>query len=104
MLTTDETGKLELMKQLRMAIVVSHPIQHFCPQYVSLSGQDNIHVKVFFGSSLGYKSYVDKNFEKEITWNNLELEKIDHTFLNGNAVVPVNSHLDAPILDSMLSN
>jgi|SRR5579871_532110 len=93
-----------MKKKPKIAIVVSHPIQHFCPQYVSLASLDDVQVKVFFGSSLGFKSYVDKQFNKEVVWNNLQLDKIDHQFLNGEDVVPVNSKLDAPILDAILND
>ncbi len=54
--------------KLRIAIVISHPIQHFCPQYVSFTQNKNVELKVFFASTLGYKKYVDVNFGKEISW------------------------------------
>ena len=71
----------------RIAIVISHPIQHFCPQYVSFSENPNIILKVFFASTLGYKKYKDLNFDQEISWGNLNLDKFDHTFLNGEALL-----------------
>lgn len=89
--------------KLKIAIVVSHPIQHFCPQYVSLSKKKDINLKVFFASALGYKKYVDKNFNKEISWNNLHLNQFDHVFLNGETVISSDQYIDAPSLESELN-
>ncbi len=92
------------MNTLKVAVVVSHPIQHFCPQYVSFSGSKNISLKVFFGSALGYRRYHDENFKQEISWGNLQLEKFDHLFLNGELVLPSDSKLDAKNLEKELLN
>jgi glycosyltransferase involved in cell wall biosynthesis len=86
----------------RIAIVISHPIQHFCPQYASLAKLDSIQLKVFFASALGYKKYIDADFNKEISWGNLQLDQFDHVFLNGDKVLPANKSLDAPALDAAL--
>lgn len=88
---------------MKIAIVVSHPIQHFCPQYVSFAENTSIELKVFFGSALGYKKYTDTNFKTEIAWDNLELDKFNHTFLNGDAVLQAGKDLDAPNLEPELT-
>jgi glycosyltransferase involved in cell wall biosynthesis len=88
--------------KLRIAIVVSHPIQHFCPQYASFAKNSNIKLKVFFASTLGYKSYVDEKFGQEIKWTNLYLDEFDHCFLNNGELLLSNSSLDAPELDKEL--
>ena len=59
---------------IRVALIVSHPIQHFCPQYVSFAKNKDVVFKVFFGSALGLKKYYDPNFKKEISWANLKLD------------------------------
>ncbi len=82
--------------------MVSHPIQHFCPQYVSFARNKNVSFKVFFGSMLGLKKYFDPNFKKEISWGNLNLHLFDHSFLNGDQVIPSDGKLDAPALDAAL--
>lgn len=89
-------------EKLRIAIVVSHPIQHFCPQYASFSTIDCINCKVFFASALGYKKYFDPSFGKEISWGNLYLDKFDHYFMNGEAILPPDKRLDAVTLESDL--
>ena len=93
----------DLNLPLKIAIVVSHPIQHFCPQYVSFAQHENIQLKVFFGSALGYKKYLDENFKQEIFWGNLQLDKFDHVFLNGDAVLQADKNLDALTLEKELS-
>jgi len=87
----------------KIGIVVSHPIQHFCPQYVSFAENRSIHLKVFFGSALGHKKYIDKNFKEEIAWGNLCLDKFDHVFLNGDAVIQPGKNLDAKNLEKELN-
>lgn len=88
--------------KIKIAIVISHPIQHFCPQYVSFSKNTDINFKVFFGSALGYKKYVDENFKQEIHWNNLNLDKFPHHFLNGEEIIQSDKNLDAPSLEREL--
>ena len=86
----------------RIALVVSHPIQHFCPQYVSFAKNKNVAFKVFFASALGKEKYFDENFRKEISWGNLQLDKFNHVFLNGDAVVPSDKNIDAVSLEEEL--
>lgn len=86
----------------RIAIVVSHPIQHFCPQYASFATADNAEVKVFFGSCMGRDAYVDKNFGTKISWGRLYLDQFEHCFVNGDQVLPADAQLDAPGLNAQL--
>lgn len=85
-------------KRKKLAIVVSHPIQHFCPLYRSFSKNPTVEVKVFFASAIGYKQYQDKNFSQSVVWNNLKLDEFNHVFLNGDALLPSNKDLDAPTI------
>ena len=87
----------------KIALVVSHPIQHFCPQYASFAKHPDIDFKVFFASALGFKPYHDPNFKQTIAWNNLQLDQFEHEFLNGEDVLQVDKNLDAPGLDKALS-
>jgi glycosyltransferase involved in cell wall biosynthesis len=94
----------ELKDKLRIAIVVSHPIQHFCPQYASWAANKGIQLKVFFGSDLGAVKYFDPNFKKEINWNQLYLEEYEHDFLNGDKTLQPDKKLEAPNLDQRLTD
>lgn len=87
-----------------IAIVISHPIQHFCPQYVSFASNKNIRLKVFFGSKLGLEKYTDPNFKTEISWSNLNISAFEHEFLNGEKILQPDKELDAPSLNRALAS
>lgn len=90
------------MKKPKVAIIVSHPIQHFCPQYSSYHANPNWITKVFFASAMGYKPYQDKDFKETVSWDNLRMNEFDYEFLNGEQVIPVNPKLDAPTIGQSL--
>lgn len=87
----------------KIALVISHPVQHFCPMYASWSKINGVELKVFFGSNLGAVKYLDPNFKKEISWSNLYLDEFNHEFLNGDRTLQSTPDLDAPNLDEKLS-
>lgn len=91
-----------MSSEKRIAIVVSHPIQHFCPMYASWAKLDEFVLKVFFASNLGATKYFDPNFKREITWNNLYLNEFNHEFLNGDLTLQSTRKLDAENLDTKL--
>jgi len=66
----------------RVAVVISHPIQHFCPQYCSWAGLSHIGLHVFFASRHGLVPYQDKDFGQTVEWGGLRLD-FPHTFLPG---------------------
>lgn len=90
--------------KIKIGIVISHPIQHFCPQYVNFAQNKDIELKVFFASKLGLRKYLDINFKEEISWPNLHLDKFDHVFLNGDQLLQPDKNLDAPSLDRELND
>lgn len=87
----------------KIAIVISHPVQHFCPMYASWAKIEGVQLKVFFGSNLGAVKYIDPNFKKEISWSNLYLDEFDHEFLNGDKTLQSTPELDAANLDERLT-
>lgn len=68
-------------KKTRVAIVISHPIQHFVHLYKALAKQDSIELKVFFAAKIGIKPYFDKDMNTEIQWASDLLTGYDHAFL-----------------------
>jgi glycosyltransferase involved in cell wall biosynthesis len=68
-------------KKIRVAIVVSHPIQHFVHLYKALAKDQSIELKVFFASNIGAKAYFDKDMNTEIKWNIDLLADYDYEFL-----------------------
>jgi glycosyltransferase involved in cell wall biosynthesis len=89
---------------IKLAIVVSHPIQHFCPQYASYAQLDNVKVKVFFASTIGMKPYKDMEFQQEVKWGNLYFNEFDHVFVNGESELPVDASIDSPNLEKELED
>lgn len=84
-----------MSKSKRIAIVVSHPIQHFCPQYASWAKRKGVVMKVFFASNLGAQTYFDKDFKTNINWSSLYLDEFDHEFLNGDKILAADKNLGA---------
>jgi glycosyltransferase involved in cell wall biosynthesis len=65
----------------RLAVVVSHPIQHYIHLYRALAREDGIALRVFFCSRIGIDAYHDQEMDTEIKWAGDLLEGYDHTFL-----------------------
>jgi glycosyltransferase involved in cell wall biosynthesis len=91
------------MAKPRIAIVVSHPIQHFCPAYSSFARESYWDVAVGFASKSGFVKQWDPSFGREIAWEDMKLD-FPHTFLNGDAALPISGQLDAPTLPQWLSD
>lgn len=89
-------------KASRVAVVVSHPIQHFCPQYSSWAKIPGVDLRVFFASRLGLDSYHDKKFGRSIQWN-IKLD-FDHKFLPGAEGKRVSLDIDSEELDRLLAD
>lgn len=68
---------------MRLAIVASHPIQHFCPLYRELAQVPDWQVRVFFASTAGLTPYLDRGFEETISWGSDLTAGFDHEFLPG---------------------
>ncbi len=82
----------------KLAIVLSHPIQHFCPLYVNWAKSEQWEICVFFGSINGAKPYYDPDFKRMVTWEGLGLDQFQHVFLNGDKDLPITTELDSPAL------
>ncbi len=66
---------------IRLAIVVSHPIQYFAPWYRELAQVPDIDFKVFFCCDWGVKDYNDPGFEVKVAWDIPLLGGYAHEFL-----------------------
>lgn len=85
--------------KIKVALIVSHPIQHFCPQYESFAKNPMADIKVFFASRMGLNPYYDAKFNMDISWNNIRINNFNHVFLNDEPIAGVGSGLDAPRLN-----
>ncbi len=73
--------------KVRLAIVVSHPIQHFVSFYRALAADPQIDLHVIFGAKIGVTSYFDREMNTQISWNMDLLSGYSHEFLDENAEI-----------------
>jgi glycosyltransferase involved in cell wall biosynthesis len=66
---------------VKLAIVASHPIQHFCPLYRAIAREPGIELRVFFASTAGVDGYFDQEFQREIKWAQNLLDGYEYEFL-----------------------
>lgn len=56
-------------RKIRIAHLVSHPIQYFVPLYRALSKNPEIDLTVFYYSAASLKEYFDPGFGRKVTWD-----------------------------------
>lgn len=66
---------------LRLAIVVSHPIQHFAPWHREVARLKDVDLKVFFCCDWGTETYFDAEFQSEFKWDVPLLDGYQYEFL-----------------------
>ncbi len=66
---------------IRLAILVSHPIQHFAPWHRELAQVADIDLKVYFCCDWGLRSYVDPEFKIPVEWDIPLVDGYAHEFL-----------------------
>jgi glycosyltransferase involved in cell wall biosynthesis len=66
---------------VRLAILVSHPIQHFAPWHREIAKLPGVDLKVFFYCDWGLETYKDADFGREIRWDIPLIEGYAHQFL-----------------------
>ena len=54
---------------LRLAIIVSHPIQYYVPLYQRLAKRKDVEIKVFFTWHGAESPILDQGFKKEVAWD-----------------------------------
>lgn len=87
---------------VRVAVVISHPIQHFCPQYTSWAALPGVELRVFFASNYGLVAYEDKHFGRAVKWDGIKLD-FPHEFLPGAEGRAIGAAIDSPDLAERLS-
>jgi glycosyltransferase involved in cell wall biosynthesis len=66
---------------LRLAYFVSHPIQYQAPLLRRIASEPDIDLKVFFGSDMSVRGYVDSGFGVSVKWDVPLLEGYQYEFL-----------------------
>ena len=68
-------------RPIRLAYVVSHPIQYQVPLLRRIAQEPGIDLTVFFGSDFSVRGYQDEGFGVEVKWDVPLLEGYRHEFL-----------------------
>jgi glycosyltransferase involved in cell wall biosynthesis len=55
--------------RIRLAIIVSHPIQYYAPLYQRLARRDDLLIKVFFTWHDGHAAVADRGFRIPLAWD-----------------------------------
>jgi glycosyltransferase involved in cell wall biosynthesis len=63
------SGSRGMMPKVRLAYLVTHPIQYQAPLLRRIAAEPDIDLTVFFGSDFSLKSYLDPAFGKVIAWD-----------------------------------
>jgi len=68
-------------RRVRLAYLVSHPIQYQSPLLRRIAQEPEIDLTVFFGSDFSVRGYKDEGFGVEVKWDVPLLEGFRHEFL-----------------------
>lgn len=68
-------------RRIRLAYVVSHPIQYQVPLLRRIAAEPDIDLTVFFGSDFSVRGYKDEGFGVEVKWDVPLLDGYKHEFL-----------------------
>lgn len=91
-------------KKLRLAYLVSHPIQYQAPLLRRIAQEPDIDLTVFFGSDFSVRGYQDKGFGVGVKWDVPLLDGYKHEFLpvlRDNATNSITSPLSHGILSRL---
>jgi glycosyltransferase involved in cell wall biosynthesis len=68
-------------KSIRLAVIVSHPVQHFAPWHRELARRGDVDLRVFFCCDWGVKAYRDEEFGTTVQWDVPLTDGYAHEFL-----------------------
>ena len=68
-------------RRVRLAYLVSHPIQYQAPLLRRIAQEPDIDLTVFFGSDFSVRGYKDEGFGVDVKWDVPLLEGYRHVFL-----------------------
>lgn len=68
-------------RRIRLAVIVSHPIQYHAPLFRAIASSHRINLKVFYCSRAGVQEYWDRGFSRRLKWDVPLTEGYDYEFL-----------------------
>src|ERR1700709_799347 len=69
MRSPDQNGDGSAKKKVKVAYLVSHPIQYQAPLLRRIAQEPDIDLTVLFGSDFSVRGYQDKGFGVEVAWD-----------------------------------
>jgi glycosyltransferase involved in cell wall biosynthesis len=69
------------MAKTKLAVVITHPIQHFAPWFKEIANDRSVQLRVFYCTDWGATDYVDPEFGRVLHWDIPLLEGYPHEFL-----------------------
>ena len=93
-----------LIRKIRLAYLVSHPIQYQAPLLRRIAREPDIDLTVFFGSDFSVRNYKDEGFGVEVKWDVPLLDGYQHRFLpviRDNGTQTVTTPLNRGILNAL---
>jgi glycosyltransferase involved in cell wall biosynthesis len=79
--SADQTGETSQPGKVRLAYLVSHPIQYQAPLLRRIAREQDIELHVLFGSDFSVRGYQDEGFGVEVAWDIPLLEGYRSEFL-----------------------
>lgn len=67
--------------QVRLCVLVSHPVQYFASVYRELAARDDVELHVLFRTRAGVDLYFDEQFGQNVQWDTPLVEGYAHEFL-----------------------
>lgn len=67
---------------MKLAVLVTHPIQYFAPVFRALARKSSLELKVFFGCNHGLTPQVDPNFGVTFSWDCEPTVGYNHEFIS----------------------
>ena len=80
-MTSLEQNASPTIGPIRIAYLVSHPIQYQAPLLRRIAQERDIDLTVFFGSGFSVKGYADRGFGVDVSWDVPLLDGYRHEFL-----------------------
>ena len=80
-MTTAEPSRENATRKVRLAYLVSHPIQYKAPLLRRIAQEPDIDLTVFFASDFSVREYIDKGFGGDVKWDVPLLDGYRHEFL-----------------------
>lgn len=72
-----------MSRPLRLAVLITHPVQYFKPVFAALAAEPDLELLVVFGCDHGVRSSLDPDFGVRFAWDSAPTDGFPHVFLSG---------------------